>query len=85
MREIYATEEVLAKAKNDSGVAKKDPAKDEIGYYSAVGAYLWKHVLTDQQQDEVRAQFNAWKEQATREAAEPQLEEDGEEDGDDDE
>ena len=85
MRATYATEEVLAEAKNDPGVAKKDPTKDERSYYSVIGAYLWKHVFTDAQKEEVRTQFNAWKEQAAREAAEPQLEEDGDEDGDDDE
>jgi len=77
MRETYVTEETHADAKNDAGVSKKDPVKDESGYYSAIGAYLWKFVFTETQQEEVRTQFSAWKEQAAREAAEPQLEEDG--------
>ena len=75
-RATHGTDENLGEAEKDATVSKKDRAKDETGYFSAVGAYLWKTVLTDEQKDEVRAQFTAWKEQAARDDAEPQLEED---------
>lgn len=78
-RETFCSAESLAEAEADPTVAKKDQTKDESGYYSAVGAFLWKKVLTDDQKEEVRSQFLAWKEQITREGAEPQLEEEADE------
>jgi hypothetical protein len=74
-REHYCTEEVLAGAESDPVVAKKDRAQDESGYFSAVGQYIWKK-FSDQQKEEMRVQFVAWKEQTARDEAEPQLEED---------
>ena len=79
-RATHGTEENLGEAEKDATVSKKDRTKDESGYFSAVGAYLWKTVLTDEQKNEVRAQFTAWKEQAARDDAEPQLEEDAADD-----
>lgn len=75
-RATYGTDENLAEAEKDATVSKTDRSKDEAWYFSVVGAYLWKAVLTDGQKDEVRAQYTAWKEQAARDDAEPQLEED---------
>jgi hypothetical protein len=75
-QEVYGTEENLLEAEKDSTVAKRDKDKDPNGYWSAVGAALWKTVLSDEQKDEIRAQYNAWKEGNTRDGAEPQLDED---------
>lgn len=75
-RATYGTEENLGEAEKDATVSKQDRAKDEAGYFSAVGAYLWKTVLTDEQKDEIRTQFTARKEQTDRDDAKPQLEED---------
>jgi hypothetical protein len=76
VRDTYCTPEGLAAAENDPTVSKQSLAKDEISYYSAVGAYLWKNELTEDQKDEIRTQFTAWKEQNARDDADPQLEED---------
>ena len=77
VRDIYGTEANLVEAeKNDSAVAKRDRKKDEAGYFSAVGAYIWGHILTKEQQEEFRAKGKAFKEMADRNAAAPQLEED---------
>jgi len=72
----YGTEENLLEAEKDATVSKRDKDKDPAGYWSAVGAALWKTVLTDEQKEEIRAQFNAWKEGNARDGAEPQLDED---------
>jgi len=77
-RDTYGTEEHLGEAEADATVSKKDRVKDEEGYFSAVGAFLWKTVLSDEQKDEMRTKFNAWKEQAARDDSEPQLEEEAE-------
>jgi hypothetical protein len=79
LRELYGTEEVLAEAESDPAVSKKNRAQDESGYFSAVGQYIWKK-LSEQQKEEMRVQFVAWKEQTARDEAEPQLEEDDAED-----
>ena len=74
-QEIYGTEENLIQAESDTTVGKRDKEKDPAGYWSAVGAALWKTVLTDEQKDEIRTQFTAWKEDNARDDAEPQLDE----------
>jgi hypothetical protein len=74
-QEVHGTPENLAEAEGDPTVAKRDKEKEPAAYWSAVGAALWKAVLSDEQKDEVRAQFNAWKEKAAREGSEEPLEE----------
>lgn len=76
-QDTYGTEENLLEADKDATVQKRDKDKDPSGYWSAVGAALWKSVLTDEQKDEIRTLFNAWKEQAARDDADDQLEEEG--------
>lgn len=71
----YGTEENLAEVETDALVSKRDKVKDPENYWSAVGAALWKTVLTDDQKEEIRTQFVAWKENLQREGADPQLEE----------
>jgi hypothetical protein len=78
MRETYVTDEVCLEAEKDDSMAKKDRKKDEYGYYSTLGAYLWKNGLTDDDKKTVRAAYGTWKESAAREDGEQQLEEDGE-------
>ena len=73
-REEYGTEENLIEAEKDSTVSKRDRVKDDVGFWSAVGAALWKTVLSDEQKETIRGQYTAWKEEAARNDAEPQLE-----------
>lgn len=74
IRGEYATQENLDEADTDNTVAKV--SKDDEGkYYSAVGAYLWKTVLSEEQKAEMRAQFTAWKEDQQREQNEEPLDE----------
>jgi hypothetical protein len=73
-REEYGTEENLLETKSDPTVAKRDSVKDEVNYWSAVGNAIWKLVLSDEQKSTIRVQHNAWKEDAARNEAEPQLE-----------
>jgi len=74
IRAEFATDENLAEADQDAGVAKVDKTKEDL-YYSAVGAYLWKNTLTDAQKDEMRAKFNDWKGENIRAEADEPLEE----------
>jgi hypothetical protein len=80
-RELYATEENIDSIRHDESFIKKEKEKekDESGYYSSVGHALWRITLTDEQKAEIRTQFGLWKEDAAREGAEPQLEEEEEE------
>jgi hypothetical protein len=75
IREVYGTDENLNEAAADPAVAKQDRAKDEAAYFSAVGAYLWKSVLSEDQKTEMRNQFAAWKAQRVRDDTEPSLQE----------
>jgi hypothetical protein len=79
LRELYGTEEILAEAESDPAVSKKNRAQDESGYFGEVGKYIWRK-LSEQQKEEMRVQYVAWKEQTARDEAEPQLEEDDAED-----
>jgi hypothetical protein len=72
-QDIYGVEENLLEADKDPTVGKRDKNKDAIGYWSAVGAALWKNVLSEEQKEEVRSAYNAWKEQSTRDESEDQL------------
>lgn len=74
-RATYGTDENVREVENDSLVSKRDKVKDPENYWSAVGAALWKTVLIDEQKEEIRTQFTAWKENLQREGADPQLEE----------
>lgn len=74
IRDEFATDENIAEADADASVAKVDKTKEEI-YYSTVGAFLWKTVLTDAQKDEMRTKFNDWKAETTRAEADDPLEE----------
>lgn len=73
-RATFGTEENMATAEGEATVGKKDKNKDEYGYWSAVGAALWKAVLSDGQKEEIRNAYKAWGEESKREAAAPQLE-----------
>lgn len=73
----YGTAENVEAAETDPMVQKRDKVKDPEGYWSAVGAALWKSTLTDDDKDTIRAQFNSWKEQTTRDDTEEPLEEEG--------
>jgi hypothetical protein len=75
-QEVYGTEDNLVTADADVTVGKRDKDKDPAGYWSAVGAALWKVTLTDEQKDEIRSCFTAWKEDLARDDAEPPLEAD---------
>jgi hypothetical protein len=76
IRASYGSEENLREAEEkDKAAGKKNKALDPEGYYSAVAAYLWRQrVITDADKESIRAHYNAWKEQSTRSAAQPQLE-----------
>lgn len=76
LRDIYGTEENLAEAESDSSVSKKDRNKDEAGYFSAVGHFLWKATLTDEQKAEVKTLFTTWQAQNKQNEDQPQLDED---------
>jgi hypothetical protein len=73
---LFGSEENLDEAEKDATVAKRDKDKEPSGYWSAVGAALWKTVLTDDQKEDIRAQFASWKEQVARDDQDGQLEED---------
>jgi hypothetical protein len=73
----YGTPENVEEAEKDPMVQKRDKVKDPEGYWSAVAAALWKSTLSDDDKDTIRAQFNTWKEQATRDDADEPLEEEG--------
>ncbi len=73
-RDEYATDDVLEDAAADPAVAKKNKDTDPAGYYSVVGAFIWKH-MTEEKKGEIRAQFATWKEESAREATAPPLEE----------
>jgi hypothetical protein len=75
LRETYATDAALEDANADPAVAKKNADTDPAGYYSAVGAFLWKQLVEDDK-GKIRAQHVAWKEENAREGAEAPLEED---------
>lgn len=72
----FGTEENVAEAEKDAAVGKKDRDKNPEEWWSAVGAALWKLVLSDEQKKEIRGHYDAWKENLNRDAAEPQLDED---------
>jgi hypothetical protein len=74
-REVYVTTDNQKDADADPTVAKQDINKDEGLYYSAVGNYLWKTVLTDENKDEVREHFKTWKDELKRSETDAQLEE----------
>jgi hypothetical protein len=76
MQTTYATTDSLSEADKDPTVVKKNKETDPAGYYSAVGAFIWKTILSEDQKEEVRNQFNSWKEQTARADADPQLEAD---------
>jgi hypothetical protein len=76
-RATYGTEENLEEADKDQTVSKRDKIKEEKGYWAAVGTYLWKSFLSDEQKQEVKNSFTAWKEQSTRDDTEAALDEDG--------
>lgn len=73
-RDEYGTEENLLEVEDDSVVSKRDKDKDPEQYWSAVGAALWKIVFSEEKKAEIRAQFNAWKEDSQRDSAEAPLE-----------
>lgn len=75
LRETYATDAALEDANADPAVAKKNADTDPAGYFSAVGAFLWKQ-LPEDDKSKIRAQHVAWKEENAREGAELPLEED---------
>ncbi len=74
-RDTYATPENLEAADADLTVAKKDKNKDEGEYFSAVGNYLWKFFLTDENKAEVRDHFKTWKEAMLHGETDTQLDE----------
>lgn len=78
MRDTYATDAACQEAEQDATMSKKDRKKDEAGYYSVLGAFLWKNNLNDEEKSSIRTQFTTWKESSAREDADQQLEEDGE-------
>jgi hypothetical protein len=63
-RATYGTDENIAEAEKDGTVQKRDIEKDPHGYWSAVGAALWKSVLSEEDKETIRASYTAWKEQA---------------------
>lgn len=62
------------------GVLDGQDFKTKVGeeLYLAQGQALWKSHWTPEQKEEIRQKYNAWTQDRTREAAEPQLEADGE-------
>jgi hypothetical protein len=75
-QETYGTPENLEAADQEASVSKFDREKQPSQYWSAFGAFLWKSLISDEQKEEIRNQFLAWKEQAVRDGAEDQLDED---------
>lgn len=75
-QDIYGTEENLLEAEKDSAVGKRDKIKDPNGYWSTVGNFLWKAVLSEEQKAEVRTNYTAWKENAERDGGDAPLDED---------
>lgn len=75
-RATYGTPENVAEAENDPSVQKKDVNKNPEDYWSTVGNVLWKSLLSDDDKDAIRTQYNSWKEQGAREDAEDPLEAD---------
>jgi hypothetical protein len=76
IREVYATESLLAIAEADPTVMKKkneDP--DSPAYWSAVANVLWKSSLNDASKNEVRTRFSRWKEAMKRLEDNPDLQE----------
>jgi len=69
-RERYCTTERMEAASTDEAVMKKNIETDPAGYYSAVGAYIWKS-SSKESKDGIRAEYVAWKEKRTRDAAAP--------------
>ena len=66
-REIYADENTLAEVASVDQVAKKDRVKDEAEFYSAAGAAIWKNLADKEDvRKEIRAKFDAWKQEQTR-------------------
>lgn len=76
LQTTYATPDNIAEADKDPTVIKKNKETDPAGYYSAVGAFLWKNILSEDQKEDVRNQFSSWKEQTARTDELPQLEAD---------
>jgi hypothetical protein len=74
-RATYATDDRLAEANADPTVSKKDINTNEGEYFSAVGKYLWTTYLTEENKNDVRSHFKAWKEDAQRAEADTQLDE----------
>lgn len=78
-RSIYGTPENIQAAENDTedtSVSKKDRSKNEEEYFSSLGNYVWRHILVqDEDKNEIRTQYNAYKERLSREIAQPPLEE----------
>jgi DNA polymerase III epsilon subunit-like protein len=78
VRDRWGTEDNIRQAMEDladTAVSKKDRVKDEAGFFTTFGQYVWKNILETPEKEEVRQLFNAYKEALTREGAEPQLEE----------
>ena len=65
-RDLYGTPENIAAVEAIDAVSKQNKDKDANAWWSAVGAAMWKLVLSDQQKDTVKTEFATWKEEMAR-------------------
>ena len=72
-REQWGTEDRLADAASDATVAKRKNGEPE--WWGAVGTYIWRHSLNDEEKKEVKAAFDAMKEARTRDNTDAPLNE----------
>lgn len=75
-RKIYCNESTIKAAEKDPGLSKHSESKNPSSYWSAVGAFVWKSILTSEQKIEIRTLFTSWKENSARNEIAPPLEED---------
>ena len=82
-REKYADEDAISTVDTEPAVVKKSAIKDKDpgDYYSTVGASLWKK-MPEEKRAEIRAVYDDWKIQQTRDNDAAPLEEEGDADAD---